>query len=255
MAGLPVFLDEFDKNKHAGSIMEGMRGSSCNQVTIRGTASHKPVQFAYRHIAWLSGIHANLREQADENRFIFLELLASKEDTIKKPEDYEAELLGYRILASAITTAKDAIATELILRKRCEADLPQTRWAYLYAVPFAARAAALGQTIDEAADDMNCYMQAFVVPDLATGDMMTDQESALNDILLAQIPMPADGGSRSQTLASLLFPSGTTSVGNAYLEQSGIKHICENTSCPQIAFYIVQMAGPQGILAKTQWSG
>lgn len=97
-----IMIDEFESSQHRQKILEVLRSSTRGTDIVKGTSDHRGQKFHFRHIPWLSSIETGLKQAADRNRYIILELghvAKSKGNSLVLPPVEELELIGRKLLA------------------------------------------------------------------------------------------------------------------------------------------------------------
>lgn len=149
-----LLIDEFEDDQHRSKVLELLRTSSRGSKIVRGTSAQKSASYGLKHIVWLGAIDLGLRNQADRNRFLMLELGEVKdyEGRIKLELPAKAKMasLGQRTLAIAI--CHHAAAIEMAAALNRQAYGADRRIVESMSVPAAMTAVARGMSATEAHD-------------------------------------------------------------------------------------------------------
>ena len=216
-----ILCDEFEQSKDRETILKVLRTSTRGESIARGSANQKAQKFRLRHISWVAAIEAGLTKQADNNRFIQLDLLRAekgKHGKLRLPSGGELQRLGQKLLAVAIWSAIEA--------KRLAVDLKDTqvqgveaRTVESFAVPAAMLGVAYGYSRDEAAGLLR--QMAATVDKLEQGH--TDHEQLLDDILSARFFIDAKLG--QMTVSQILESESRLYDAAHHLAAVGVKEM------------------------------
>ena len=127
--------------------MKALRGSTGGGRSKRGTAHHKGAQFYFRHLAWIAGVYSNIERDADQNRFIELELVKPSEErwnAFQMISPAAAAELGKKMLAISIVVARAAERSQRRLERVKVAESIHKRILRNLSVPVSFSAAAFG---------------------------------------------------------------------------------------------------------------
>lgn len=144
--GRVILIDEFESDSNRQKILELFRTSSRGGKIIRGTATQQGVSYGLRHIPWVGAIETGMRDAADRNRYIMLDLLKpsrNKKEVIHHPSDLELQELGLNAMVAAVSVWKEALAINNELRRYPISGL-DTRITESFSVPSAMMGAVLG---------------------------------------------------------------------------------------------------------------
>lgn len=180
-----AFIDEFDKCKHKRQVLDLARGSSRGSIVPRGTTGAQGgINFSMRNILWFGGIHINLTDAADANRFIVLKLHSVPKNRPVKltlPSETKLRDLGLKLLAVALRCGARAMElSQQLCRMSFQAD---NRVVELHAVPVAMYATALGATLEQAAESLDGTLKMTG----ADEEIISDEAQLLGDIFDATI--------------------------------------------------------------------
>jgi len=255
-AAMPVFIDEFDRNSSDGKIFNLLRGSGRKQSTGRGTSGGNRLKFFMRHIIWLSGISASIKDTADFNRFVDLELAPRKKGrSIVLPTLTVIRDLGLRILASVVAAAADAVRIEAEIKRNDKSGWATERWFESFAVVYAMIEAMTG---DSRRDMVAEQTQAAVKSYETCGYGGTDADAVLEAIFSAVIRLPFQATHQETTVEAFIFQSSQAfqNIDNKVLTKYGIACVTSRTGDPRrIALRLPRLVGPQGALARTEFAG
>ena len=164
----PFSIDEWDSysQKKDLEMLRLLRTTTRGGTMVFGTASHRAREFGLSHIVWATGIHMNLPESQDENRFLKFELIKPTEERseqYRKTEPTREALrsLSYALTAMAIRYGPDAVrlhSRAVDVARGVDLDL---RVMEGLCVPAAFIAATLGEGVDEAvrrAEDWGTFL-------------------------------------------------------------------------------------------------
>jgi len=195
-----VLGDEFESSKHRQDILEMIRLAGRGDVLLRGTSTHKNESFVIKNMFWVAAIDLSFQREADENRFIMLELKAPTGDALKLPPKGEIRELGQKLLAIAVRNAVAAkgLAESLIADKP---DWCQNRVAESYAVA----AAMLGRALDFSREQTVQLFHGFLSPLKHEAAIVSDREDVMQAILGTQLEA---GRGMKKTVSELLAHFG-----------------------------------------------
>lgn len=182
--GRVLLLDEFEKSKDRDTILQTLRASSRGDTVLKGTASHKGVQFRLQHVVWLAAIESGMSRQPDVNRFVHLQLLRAapgSEGKLLAPSSYEAADLGLRLLAVAIVVGVAARRRAIDLKSH-KVPGADPRAVETYAVP----AAALGEAVGLSHEGSAALLES-LMGGLDGDPLESDQELLLSAILDSRV--------------------------------------------------------------------
>jgi hypothetical protein len=253
----PCLLDEFDSGQEQVALLERFRVASRGQESLYGTANQHGKTYKIHHIAWLSGIYAASRSQADVNRMINLRILRAKNNahTINIPQKSELRDLGHKLLAGVIVTANDALRCTRRLTAS-EGGSIQSRYRESYAVPYGALGAFLSMEYQGIEDIMSRYLDQVVANEVAMSDAESDQEALLLDILASEVRLPSDGSSpvSQATVAEILFrPEFREHRDHARTKGVGYIIPKKGGSTAKVALIGRRLIAKGGILKGTEW--
>lgn len=180
-----ALLDEFDTTKDRQEIMKMLRSASRGDTIFRGTTTHKGQEFTMQHIVWTAGIESGLKDQADRNRFILLELVQPKfgnQGKLVIPSHQELSNLGQRLLAISVRHALSAVDVASSLRKTYIEGI-DSRVIESYAVPAAIIGAAYEMDFDTTEGLMGKLLRTAKRETNAHGD----KEQLVEDIFSSKI--------------------------------------------------------------------
>lgn len=195
-SGRIAMCDELEKSRHKKDILEMIRAAGRGDKTVRGSASqsaHK--EFRLQHIFWCSAIESGLSCEADQSRFIVIELKRT-DKKLQLPSLSERASLGEDLACAAIVNFWEAKRlVDVLLMKR-----PQDvhgRVAESYAVPCAMYAAATGMEEDDAVELFVAALRS-----VSEGDEVeSDIDTLMHDIFMSAIRTP---GGQAETVISLI---------------------------------------------------
>jgi len=179
-----LLIDEFEHSRQRDDVLQLFRTTGRKTSVHRGKPSHTAEKFGLQHIPWVAAIEINLKDEADRNRFIMLELVrpaASEHGKLRIPHEKDLEILGQKLLAIALVNAHDAVALAEDLKATHIAGV-MGRFVEVYSVPVAMMAAAQGWGIERARD-----MLVNTLKDTDCVTMETDQKKLVDDILSAWV--------------------------------------------------------------------
>lgn len=227
----PIFLDEFDNNRHAKSIIEMARQSSRNQVEIISLRMGQEGMLSrLQQIFWFCGIHSVDSSEADDNRMLrfemrpgrmsvgeFLDRQLGELERLELREAITAMALIYVPVAAKLINAvyrrlTDAAGDQLGQHKRVLESL---------AVPIAVRAAVMG--VDPAeeqdsfyADQVSDYLTSIGGMGAGT-NLESESDSLLEELAGREVRM---GGS-VRTVASILASQARSIAEGSETQRDG----------------------------------
>ena len=90
---IPVLFDEFEgSSRDASRVIGAARAAASDNAAkiIKGTPEGRPITYRLRFTAMFSGIIANVQNDADRSRIVFLEMLPQKHDVTSRRRMLEA---------------------------------------------------------------------------------------------------------------------------------------------------------------------
>jgi hypothetical protein len=247
---LPLLMDEFDAAREQQKMFKAFRATSRGQKAVKGTASQDAKVYQLNHIPWLSGIFYSTTDQADLNRLIQLQLLKlCPTDKLLRPTANEAYHMGHKVLAACLTIAADAREMVESLNKMGE----PSRYRESYSVPFATLGTMLGVDAPDANAMLEDYIDKFVKPEIDAQIAMSDQESALRDVLNATIRLPMEAPIQEPTVGMMLTDPEFSIFFN-HLEPKGLALKTDRDgNVAYLAIDADQLQSPNGLLGNTRW--
>lgn len=248
-----AIVDEFDSSKNRRAILEMLRGSGRGDMTLKGTTSHKSVQFKLRHIVWVAGIDTGLQEEADMYRFIHLQLVRPEVNQMGKlqvPPEWKMQELGQKLLATALRCAVPgmALAARLVAAKPEGVDF---RTVESFAVPVAMYAVATGADDDQA---ISWFHQILDSRRADAESFSDDEESLISDILDAKVRY---AGNKEASVAALIKVRKYEDDAPECLERNGIifpdGHFDHDGEPTHV--FIAHNRVSHSLLGRTRWDG
>ena len=218
-----VFIDEFEPHsKHRKECLDMFRGMSRGDAVPRGTAgSQRGMDFVMKHLPWHGAISAEVREAADRNRYLMIELDHVKKgrgSTLQLPSNQECCEVGMKLMVVACKYWQQA--KEMAVRiKKAHIEGVDRRLVESFSVPCAMLSVVMGLSEDEA---IQLTKDVIAEQDLAE-QSESDEQSLLRDIM--ESPVQLEGG--KQATMSLLVKG---SFGSAYgatdaMTRCGVKRV------------------------------
>lgn len=220
-----LLVDEFERCDERQKILAMLRSSSRGGVIVKGTPGQRAQNYVVKHIVWLSSIESGMREAADLNRYIMLELdglvRGAARTLVVPPVSYLRDL-GQKLLAVALRKFPMANPLAVRLGKMGFAGV-ESRVVEIYAVPVAMIGTILGW--DEAA--CRAYMEQVFHGHRLDFSIEDDEHELIQTIFEAVVPLPRGGRA---TVGQLLeWPTHDTRLGDDtpadILERSGIREV------------------------------
>lgn len=250
--GLVPFLDEFEQSKQRDEILKKiLRPSTRGDTISRGTTSQKKIDYRIRHIFWIAATESGLKEQADINRFIQLELLKADEDKkgeLELPDGRELFDLGQKLLAVSVFCAMEAKALAMRLKSTKVRGI-DARTVEGFAVIAAMLGTAYGFTEENTQQLLITLVESIERHDQG----VSDHEELLDCIMSSKVNCGGKDGwlSVSQILegytGGVEFSRYSDHCGK--LEAEGVRMIEED----QLFLYHIQVS--RGLLRQTPWEG
>ena len=180
-SGRIAMCDELEKSKHRKDILEMIRSSGRGDDSYRGTANHNSVAFSLKHIFWCGSIETGLVSEADQSRFIVVEL-GDNRKKLEIPGIDELRDIGKRLASVSICALRRARELAMFLLANHKESV-HGRVCESYAVPIAMYSAAIGFSDPEA---LILYSEALRT--ISEADQVeSDSEALLQEILTAKI--------------------------------------------------------------------
>lgn len=182
-----VMVDEFEGDTNRQKVLDLFRASSRGGEIFRGTADQRGRRFVIRHIPWLGNIESGLKDEADRNRFIVLNLERpplGKHGKITLPPESHLRELGHKILAMALVHFEDAKKFFFDLKKHQIPDI-HGRMIENYAVPAAILSAIEQKNPDQAIRTL----EDFVAPLVGQSSIIGDELTLMREILEAHFEL------------------------------------------------------------------
>lgn len=249
-----LLLDEFDKNPSQAKILEMLRASSRGTEVLRGTADQKGTSFSLRHMLWLSGIQLGLREEADQNRVVVLELrtLTELERAAgpRLPPDEEIAELGLSLVALAVRHCREAVGVAEKAALRQMPGVP-ARLVEGHSVPAALVAVSLGRGLAGAERLLADWLAG-----RSFAQVTTDEDALLQDLRHALV---RGQGGQQETVVAVLTDSGTYALMGDRLEQAGMAAAALRQKGPRPVLggcdgvFLVPELVRRHLLAGTRW--
>ena len=229
----PVLFDEFEAgNKNAPAVIDAARSAASDNaaVLIKGTPEGKPILYRLRFMAMFSGIVANVQQDADRSRIVFLEMHPLPRDEKQRKKLIESlDRFGAEFGAGLLRRMLDALtsgefdASLSILRTAIRLAGGDERKADVFAHLLAANHVL---TSDKEITDDEAVALAASISDLDEGEP-SDEKACLSHLLGHRVTV--DYG-YTQTLGEWLIhihddkSSGPTiDVVRMELERHGVK--------------------------------
>ena len=176
-----VLCDELEKSRYRTEILEMVRASGRGDDSFRGTAGNqKHIAFKLQHIFWCASIESGLNTEADQSRFIVIEL-EKVNVRIDLPSHDDLFALGQKMASVAICSFRRArkLAEYLLENKP---NITHGRICESYAVPIAMYAAAIGFSDSEA---LKLYLMSLASIS-ESEEIESDSETLLHEIMLSK---------------------------------------------------------------------
>jgi hypothetical protein len=197
-----MLFDEFENDNNRNKILEMFRVSGRGGEVVRGTADQRGRKYRIQHIPWTCAIENGLRDEADRNRFVVLELERIKEERFgqyKLPEPEALKDLGLRLLAVALRHAQMALAFYPILTKVRVAGV-----AGRVCESYAMIVAMLAQLRNWEPEEAEGYLKRILRMQDSDRPIVRDELQLVNDIL--ESPVQCQGGITYSVLQLLSRP-------------------------------------------------
>jgi hypothetical protein len=218
-----VFIDEFEPHsKHRKECLDMFRGMSRGDAVPRGTAgSQRGMDFIMKHLPWHGAISAEVREAADRNRYLMIELDHVKKgrgSTLQLPSNAECCAVGMKLMVVACKYWQQAKEMAVAIKK-AHIEGVDRRLVESFSVPCAMLSVVIGLSEDEA---IQLTKDVIAEQDLDE-QSESDEQSLLRDIM--ESPVQLEGG--KQATMSLLVKG---SFGSAYgatdaMTRCGVKRV------------------------------
>lgn len=225
-AKIPI-CDEMEKSKDREKIFEDLvRPSTRGDVRTKGTPWGKVIRFNARHIFWMGAIESGLHRQADANRFLVLEALASKERTLDNLYDDETcRRLGQKLLAVSCVISREAKIYAERLKAEKYPNIDQ-RIIEAFAVP----AGIVGAVHAWDYETTKQQLSDFLILRIGESDPVRDHDDLVDDILGATFQTNSIEH-RNVSVAEALFDSKLFDV-HEDLERHGIRQLGASSDNP-----------------------
>ena len=177
----PLLIDEFENSKERKKILELIRSASRGSEIVKGTADHTGVK-------WAAAIEHGLVNEADQNRFIQLNLDSipkGRPSRLQKEDPDVLQSLGFDLMAIAMRYAFTAKRLAVKLRTESFGKVDR-RCVETYAVPAAMLGTAMGLDWEKTVALLGEWLETR--GDMVSSDIESDEESLLEQILGAMAP-------------------------------------------------------------------
>lgn len=181
-------IDEFDQIRKPQEILNLIRTAGRGEKMIMGSAHHKHMEFGLTNICWLAGIFISLDAEADQNRFIELDLEKPREpkrSEFQMPTMADIMAAHVPLVAIAVANATKAalISQEAYARVQSDEKHVNDRIVENMSVPASMLAVATGGGVDDAAK----FIDLFLSPIRSTVEVVATQDEMLSELLEATI--------------------------------------------------------------------
>lgn len=187
-----AMCDELEKSRSRRDLLEMIRASGRGDNVIRGTSSQQTNEFTLRQIFWCSSTESGLSDEADQSRFLTLEIDHTPQ--MEKPRPEELWRIGQRALAVAL---KSFVQARVFVARLTEnrPDGFSSRVCESFAVPIAMYVAAMGGGLGDATQ---LHLRALELVAEDVGEVESDSEELLGEICRAVVPI--SGGKRASII-------------------------------------------------------
>jgi hypothetical protein len=254
-----VLCDEFEESRHRTKMLELFRTAGGGEGIVKGSATHKAVEFRLRHCIWVAGIEVGLNQTPDRNRYISLKLLSPEKGMGGKltlPPNGWLSNLGQKLLAIAIFNVQQA--KEITAKmKPTQIDDVVGRVVELYSAPASMLAAVRGEGVERAEE----LMRTMVAGSENTTKQETTEEALLGDILTAYVE--GERGARKQ-VSEILESYQTYVLWKDYMAAAGVGLVANQRGptprySPECAYQFQLFFDARTICRKllrdTNWTG
>lgn len=175
-----ILVDEFKNDCRRQAVLDLFRLSTMGATQMKGSSDQRGRSFVLRHIPWISEIDMELPEEADQNRFVRLEVMPPDVGNMKPldlPPPPQITDLGVKLLAVSLSHYQRA---RVIFDALSARTLPgiQMRTMQCYALPMAMFSAVHSLDVDAAYRRLAEWLRP-----MTSRPIETDEMSALNEIL------------------------------------------------------------------------
>lgn len=262
-AVIPV-IDEFEKCPDRPKLYETLRTTTRGARIQKGTSGGKPIRYGIRHQPWLGSIESGLREAADKNRTIRIELTPvdlkkSGRNLLVAPDPEMMRELGQRVLAVMLRNWKavrDRVA-ELAQLMTKEVDSKRHREVDCLALPTAVLGVVLQKTVPESLDILRGFLSERTE---LQEDLERDDERLLKAIYCARVEVKGREGNRVYLAGSLITQGFLADAEKRdHLDLCGLRVVHNpkrrKQTHPGDYLFVAQDLVTAGILKNTEWAG
>lgn len=179
-----LIVDEFDRSKRRGDMLDLFRTTYRGGTVPRGTAGQQVIQFGLKHVVFIGGIHLGLTEAADQNRVIRLPFVNRAKDAPKLLSHWSEEAygeLGQQLLAIALRHWRAALDLAKVIANTKGPSGIDGRLSEIMSAPTAILSRATGSTTGEAIEWRNHHL----INRQAESDVIERQEDVLIQEIMA----------------------------------------------------------------------
>lgn len=205
--------DELEKSRHRRDILEMVRASGRGDMVIRGTAGQSSNSFILRQIFWASSTESGLSDEADQARFLTLEI--DKTPRFELPNVDRLRELGQDAAAVALRSITQAKMFLDRLTENCP-DGVHPRVCETFAVPCAMYVASKGGDLGEA---LRLMLETLDLVTEEVGEIEQDYDELFHDLMTASVPL---SGGKQASVIELIRRRGFDEEFHSRLAHVGI---------------------------------
>lgn len=232
-----AMIDEFEADKNRRGVLELLRTSGRGIDILKGTADQTGTSYRLHHIPWMGAIEMGVKDAADRNRYLFVDLnhvkgKASNLET-RLPSEKDIIELGQELCAIAVVCVRPALGLFNQI-KDIKMEGVDRRVVDSNSLPASMMAAINGENVDDAKAILDTLMESRK----ELGDLESDEQNVIDDIMTTNVGMArgikATIGQLMESGAQHKFNESGENIPDV-LERNGIKVSVIGT--PKIHFH------------------
>lgn len=238
-------LDEFDQ--YAGNkqkeIFGLLRTSTRGTQILRGTGQQKSQMYGLRHLVWIGGTSVKLGTQMEQNRYIRFTVkkkIKVDDEAFNLPPGEEIRDLGWRLLATAVVWAENALEIARAIKGVKVDGIPDQRVIENYGVPVSILTAARGLDRDSARELLLWFISRVNISD---EEIVPDHYRLMDTIMSSRIRV----GQEMNAVGSILRSEALNQSSGNELQSCGIR------LCDDKLVFLRPESLSRYLLGDTQW--
>lgn len=223
-----TIIDEFENTKDRKIIIELLRSAGFGGSTTKGNPDGKPMRYPIRHMVMLGSIETPIERSAEKHRYIVINTKKNERLRPIIPPSDIAEAMKTSMIAYALWACRPAMQ---IVKDHGPLDGVDNRYIETLSVPLAMAAVSTSKPLETLRENT----QIFISCEDAFGgeNILEDEVSLLNDILLSRIHIPIEDGAderiiyQDRTIGQLLNSLPMTKNTDLTLQSHGVRLLDE----------------------------